>query len=266
VVNVAVAGAGGRMGRMLVEALLDAADLRLSGALVRNGSPLAGQDAGAALGRTTGVVMTSDPDQALRDARILIDFTGPAATLVHLEACVRLHIGMVIGTTGFSAGERELLRAAGKQIGLVVAPNMSVGVNLVFKLLEVAAAALGPQFDVEISEIHHRNKRDAPSGTALRMGEVVARARGTSLEGAAVYERHGANAPRREGSIGFAALRAGDIVGDHTALFAGPGERIEITHRASSRATYAEGSLAAARFLLGASPALYDMQDVLGLR
>jgi 4-hydroxy-tetrahydrodipicolinate reductase len=264
-VNIAVAGATGRMGRMLIEAVAAHSGFRLSGALVRLGSAAVGQDATAFLGRTSGVIITDQIDVALQDARILIDFTVPAATLAHCAACALQGTAMVIGTTGLSDADKKALAAAARRIGIVFSPNMSVGVNLVFKLLAVAAAALDESYDVEIVEAHHREKRDAPSGTALRMGEVIAKARGSDLKDWAVFGRQGTDARRAEGSIGFAALRGGDIVGDHTALFAGAGERIEITHRSASRATYAQGSLRAAQFLAGKPPGLYDMQDVLGL-
>jgi 4-hydroxy-tetrahydrodipicolinate reductase len=196
---------------------------------------------------------------------ILIDFTRPEPTLAHLAYCVKMRKKIVIGTTGFDAAGRERVNEAARQIGVVLAPNMSIGVNLSLKLLELSARVLGPAFDVEIIEAHHRHKVDAPSGTAKRMGEAIAQARGSSLEAQTLpADRNGA---RPAGRIGFAVVRAGEIVGDHTALFAGPGERLEITHRAESRRTFADGALRAARWLAAKSePGLYDMQDVLGLR
>ncbi len=264
--RIAIAGCGGRMGRMLVEAVAAAPDCRLAGALARPGSPLLGQDAGAALGLRTGVPVAAEPEQALRDSAFLIDFTRPEATLAHLHACVAAGVAMVIGTTGFDAEGLLRIADAARHIPLVFSPNMSVGVNVVLKLLEQAGRALGSGFDIEVIEAHHRHKVDAPSGTALKMGEVVARAAGRDWPGDAVWARHGHTGARAAESIGFAVVRGGDIVGDHTVLFAGTGERVEITHKSSSRATYAEGSLRAVRFLDGRAPGLYDMHDVLGLK
>jgi 4-hydroxy-tetrahydrodipicolinate reductase len=264
--RVAVAGASGRMGRMLIEAVARSADLALTGALDLPGSPAIGQDAAAFLGRDSGVRVTDDLRAGLAGADVLVDFTRPEGTLAHLAACRALGVNAVIGTTGFSAAQKAEIAGHADAIAIVMAPNMSVGVNVVMKLLEVAAGALdAADYDAEIVEIHHRQKVDAPSGTALQMGEVVAAARGTTLEAAAVHARHGDTGARRTGSIGFAALRGGDIVGDHTVLFAGNGERIEITHRSSSRANYAEGSLRAARFLRGRKSGLFGMAAVLGL-
>lgn len=264
--RVALAGCQGRMGRALLEAVAAAPDCELHGALVRAGSPLLGQDAGAALGLRTGVALSADPRHALRDAQCLIDFTRPTATLEHLGVCAELGVAMVIGTTGFDADGLHRIDAAARRIPVVLAPNMSVGVNVVLKLLEQAASALRDGFDIEIIEAHHRHKVDAPSGTALKIGEAVARGAGRDLERDAVWSRHGHTGERAPGSIGFSVVRGGDIVGDHTVLFAGTGERIEITHKSSSRATYAEGSLRAVRFLAARAPGLYDMHDVLGLK
>ena len=264
--RVAVAGSSGRMGRMLIEAISESSDCRLSGALDRAEGPGIGHDAGAPLGLHTGVEVVSDLRQGLRDAQFLIDFTRPQATLQHVEACEPSGIAMVIGTTGFDADGLRRIEAAARRIPIMLAPNMSVGVNVVLKLLEHAARALREGYDIEIIEAHHRHKVDAPSGTALKMGEVVARAAGRDLQRDAVWSRHGHTGARAEGSIGFSVVRGGDIVGDHTVLFAGTGERIEITHKSSSRATYAEGSLRAVRFLAGRAPGLYDMHDVLGLK
>jgi 4-hydroxy-tetrahydrodipicolinate reductase len=263
--RVAVAGSSGRMGRMLIEATLDQADLALSGALDLPDSPALGADAGAALGRRTGVRVTADLAEGLRGAEVLIDFTRPEGTLAHLAACRALGVAAVVGTTGFSAAQKAELGALAQHLPVVWAPNMSVGVNVMLRLLAQAAKALGPAYDIEVIEAHHRHKVDAPSGTALAMGEVLARARGLQLERDGVFARHGHTGERAAGSIGFATVRGGDIVGDHTVLFAGSGERIEITHRSSSRANYAEGSLRAARFLRGRAPGLYGMDDVLGL-
>ena len=260
--RVAIAGASGRMGRALIEAVARSSDLVLAAALDVPGSAALGSDAAAFLGQPSGVTIGSDVRAALAASEVLIDFTRPEGTLEHLARCRELGVAAVVGTTGFDAAQKALVACHAEHIPIVVAPNMSVGVNVVMKLLDVAARALGDGFDVEILETHHRMKIDAPSGTALGMGEVVAAARGKPLDSVAVFERDG---ERRPGSIGFASLRGGDIVGDHTVLFAGSGERIEITHRSSSRATYAEGSLRAARFVLGRRPGLYGMDQVLGL-
>jgi 4-hydroxy-tetrahydrodipicolinate reductase len=264
-VTVAIAGSSGRMGRTLIEAALEAGDIRIGAALDRAGSPDIGRDCAEFLGRRTGVAIVDDPAR-VRDAQVLIDFTRPEGTLVHLEHCVANGVAMVIGTTGFDGAGRAAIRAASEKIAIVFSPNMSVGVNATLKLLEVAAKILSSGYDVEIIEAHHRHKVDAPSGTALAMGEAVARALGTELDDVAVYARHGITGARKPGTIGFAAIRGGDIVGDHTVLFAGLGERIEITHRSASRMTYALGALRAARFLVARSHGLFDMQDVLGLR
>lgn len=264
--NVAIAGASGRMGRALIEAVTQAADLRLSAALERPGSPFAGRDAGELVGTPCGVTVRTDPEAALPGSQVLIDFTRPEGTLKHLALCRAQGIAMVIGTTGFTPEQKALIREAAEEIGIVFAPNMSVGVNVVLKLLDMAARVLAEGYDVEIIEAHHRHKVDAPSGTALRMGEVVAAALGRDLAQCAVYGREGVTGERLPSTIGFATVRGGDIVGDHTVLFAGIGERIEITHKASSRATFAMGALRAARFLAEHPRGLYDMQDVLGLR
>jgi 4-hydroxy-tetrahydrodipicolinate reductase len=267
--RIAIAGASGRMGRMLVEAVLNSGDCQLSGALDRADSPALGSDPGAFAGRSTGVTVTADLHEGLRGAQVLIDFTRPEGTLAHLAACARLGVRAVVGTTGFSAQQQAQLRAHALQQALVFAPNMSVGVNVVLQLLRQAAAALGPGYDVEVLEMHHRHKVDAPSGTALAMGEAVAAARGTTLAVDGVFTRHGHTGERAAGRIGFATLRGGDVVGDHTVIFAGTGERIEISHKSSSRANYAEGSLRAARFLAALPPGtagLYGMDDVLARR
>jgi len=263
--RLAIAGASGRMGRMLIDAVLAAPDCALAGALDQPGSPAIGQDAGAHAGRHTGVAITHELAQGLANAQVLIDFTRPEGTLAHLAACQALGVKAVIGTTGFSAEQKAEIGAIARQIAVVMAPNMSVGVNVVLRLLAQAAQALNQGYDIEIIEAHHRHKVDAPSGTALAMGEVVAGALGRSLKDCAVYGREGVTGERDPSTIGFATVRGGDIVGDHTVLFAGTGERIEISHKASSRAGYAQGSLRAARFLAAHASGLYDMNDVLGL-
>jgi 4-hydroxy-tetrahydrodipicolinate reductase len=264
--RIAITGASGRMGRTLIEAVLEARDLELVGALDAAGTPSIGRDAGEFLGRATGVTISADLSVALARADLLIDFTRPEGTLLHLAHCAANGVRMVIGTTGFDEAGRSAIAAASERIGIVSAPNMSVGVNVTLKLLDVAARLLSEGFDVEILEAHHRHKVDAPSGTALRMGEVIAAARGQSLDAVAAWARHGVTGERDPSAIGFAVVRGGDIVGDHSVMFAGTGERIEITHRSTSRATYAEGSLRACRFLADRAAGLYDMQDVLGLR
>ena len=264
-VNIAVAGAGGRMGHMLIEAVLASGDTRLSGALDVAGSPALGTDAGAFLGRSTGVTVTADLRQGLEGADVLIDFTRPEGTLAHLAVCRELGVRMVIGTTGLDAAAKAAIGATATALPIVLAPNMSVGVNVMLRLLDLAARSLAQGYDIEVIESHHRHKVDAPSGTALAMGETVARALGRELKDCAVYAREGVTGERDPSSIGFATVRGGDIVGEHTVMFAGTGERIEITHRSSSRANYAAGSLRAARFLMGRAPGLYGMDDVLGL-
>jgi 4-hydroxy-tetrahydrodipicolinate reductase len=251
---------------MLVEAVRDSADCVLSGALDRAGSPAVGQDAGAFAGHTMGVAISADLGAGLSGSRFLIDFTRPEGTLAHLRECVKHGVNVVIGTTGFSEAQKVEIAEAAQQIAIVMAPNMSVGVNVTLKLLEMAAKALSTGYDIEIIEAHHRHKVDAPSGTALKMGEVIADALGRDLKDCAVYAREGVTGERDPSSIGFATIRGGDIVGDHTVLFAGTGERIEVTHKSSSRVTYAQGSLRAVRFLADKRSGLYDMFDVLGLR
>jgi 4-hydroxy-tetrahydrodipicolinate reductase len=263
--NIAVAGASGRMGRMLVEAIAQADDLALSGALDRAGSPSIGMDAGAFSGQLAGVAITSHLEQGLQEAACLIDFTRPEGTLEHLAFCAERGIKLVIGTTGFDEAGKAAIRAAAEKTAIVFAPNMSVGVNVTLKLLEMAAKSLSEGYDIEIIEAHHRHKVDAPSGTALKMGEVIADALGRDLKECAVYGREGVTGERDPSTIGFATIRGGDIVGDHTVLFAGTGERIEISHKSSSRVTYAHGALRAARFLADKRTGLYDMQDVLSL-
>jgi 4-hydroxy-tetrahydrodipicolinate reductase len=263
--KIAVAGASGRMGRMLIEAIRNAPDMQLSGALDVAGAPGLGADAASFTGKPAGVLIESDLAKGLADAGYLIDFTRPEGTLKHLEYCAAHGIRMIIGTTGFDAAGKAAIAAAAKKTAIVFAPNMSVGVNVTMKLLELAAKSFSEGYDIEIIEAHHRHKVDAPSGTAIKMGEVIAAALGRDLNDVAVYAREGVTGERDPSSIGFATIRGGDIVGDHTVLFAGIGERIEISHKSASRVTYAHGSLRAARFLAGKSSGLYDMQDVLGL-
>lgn len=260
--RIAIAGAGGKMGRMLIETVLDSQDLELAAALELPDSPLLGTDAGSGLGRTAGVRITDDLD-ALAVADCLIDFTRPEGTLAHLQACVQHQVKCVIGTTGFDTAGKQAIRTASQQTAIVFAPNMSIGVNATLKLLDMAARLLNSGYDVEVFEAHHRNKVDAPSGTALAMGQTVAQAWGVQLDDVADWARHGETGPRETGHIGFSVVRGGDIVGDHTVYFCGIGERIEITHRSSSRATYAQGSLRAARYLARKEFGLFDMQDVL---
>jgi 4-hydroxy-tetrahydrodipicolinate reductase len=263
--KIAIAGSSGRMGRMLIEAVLATPDLQLHGALDIEASPALGQDAAAFLGRASGVPITAELDAGLRGADVLIDFTRPEGTMAHLQACQRLGVKAVIGTTGFTEAQKAQIAQHAAANAIVMAPNMSVGVNVVLKLLDVATRALAEGHDIEVIEAHHRHKVDAPSGTALKMGEVIAAALGRELKDCGVFAREGHTGERVPGTIGFSAIRGGDIVGDHTVLFAGTGERIEITHRSNSRAGYAEGSLRAARFLAGRAAGLYGMDDVLAL-
>jgi len=265
-VRVAIAGASGRMGRALIEATLGAEDLTLAATLEIAGSPALGADAGESLGVQTGVAIAADVDAAIAVSDSLIDFTRPEGAIAHAEACVKQGKSVVIGTTGFSAPQRERIAIAARRIPIAMAPNFAVGVNVLFKLVDVAARALGEDFDVEIIEAHHRHKVDAPSGTALRIGEIAAQALGRDLGQSAVHGRSGDTGERSRSAIGFHAVRGGDIVGEHTVMFAGTGERIELVVRSASRTTYALGALRAARYLQGKPPGLYDMQDVLGLR
>jgi 4-hydroxy-tetrahydrodipicolinate reductase len=265
-IKLAVAGASGRMGKMLIEAALASPDFELVGALDRADSPTIGRDAGESLGKQTGVMVQSDLALGLAKADCLIDFTQPGGTLAHLEACASRGVKMVIGTTGFDPAGKVKITEAAQQTSIVFAPNTSIGVNATFKILEVAANILSEGYDVEVIEAHHHNKIDAPSGTALRMGEVVAKALGRNLEKVAEHGREGHTGARQPQNIGFHAIRGGDLVGDHTVMFIGMGERIEITHRSSSRANYAQGALRACRFLMGQHKGLFDMQDVLGLK
>ena len=263
---ICIAGAGGRMGRMLIEAIHTADDCRLAGALDVPDSPGIGLDASGFLGHASGVTITSDIRHALKGCDVLIDFTRPEGTMAHVALCREMGVKMVIGTTGFSDAQKATIDAATQDIAIMMAPNMSVGVNVTLKLLEMAAKAMSEGYDIEVIEAHHRHKVDAPSGTALKMGEVMATAMGRDLKQCAVYSREGHTGERDPSSIGFATIRGGDIVGDHTVLFAGTGERIEITHKSSSRSTYAQGGLRAVRFLAQHKTGMFDMFDVLGLR
>ena len=253
-VRVAIAGASGRMGLALLEAAASTEGVTLGAAV----------DISAAT--WGGVSIGTDVASALENSDVLVDFTRPEGTLRHVAQCVESKRAIVIGTTGFTPAQLADIRAAAKQIAIVMAPNMSVGVNVAMRLVELAARSLGPDYDVEVFEMHHRKKVDAPSGTALKLGEVAAAARGASLDKDGVFERYGNTGERKGGSIGFSVARGGDVVGDHTVYFAGPGERIEITHRSASRANYAQGAMRAAKFVAGRAPGLFDMQDVLGLR
>ncbi|MCK5893430.1 MAG: 4-hydroxy-tetrahydrodipicolinate reductase [Endozoicomonadaceae bacterium] len=265
--NVAVVGAAGRMGRMLVTALQQVEGVALTVAIDRPDSSLIGVDVGELVGLgKTGVALTSDLASHVADFDVVIDFTAPSYTLSNVALCRRYGKATVVGTTGFTADQKVILEDAGSDIPLVFAPNMSMGVNLVFKLLDVAARVLGDDVDIEVTEIHHRHKVDAPSGTALHMGAVIAEALGRDLNTCAVYGREGQTGERNRNTIGFATVRAGDVVGEHTVMFAAEGERVEITHKASSRMTFARGAVRAASWLMNQEKGLFDMQDVLGLR
>lgn len=265
-IRVAVTGASGRMGRMLIEAITASDDCVLAGAIDMPGSTAIGQDAAAFLGRTSGVHISADLKAGLANAQVLIDFTRPEGTLAHMAACRELGIKLVIGTTGFTEAQKAEIAAQAQHMAIVMSANMSVGVNVMMRLLDVAARALSQGYDIEIIEAHHRHKVDAPSGTALAMGETIAAALGKNLKDCAVYAREGVTGERDPSTIGFATIRGGDIIGDHTALFAGTGERIEITHKSGTRAGYAQGSLRAVRFLADKTTGLFNMNDVLGLK
>jgi len=266
-INAVVTGAGGRMGVAIINAIAATDGIKLSGALEREDSPFLGKDAGevAAAGKA-GVKITDDVERAARNADVIIDFSTPDATMKVLETASVLGISMVIGTTGFSHQQREHIKEVGRKTSIVMAPNMSIGVNLLLKLVSDAARTLGPDYDIEIIEAHHRHKKDAPSGTALRIAEVIAESTGRDLEKVAVYERNGIIGERRPEEIGIQTIRAGDIVGDHTVMFGTVGERVEIVHKASSRATFAIGAVKAALWLSDKPDGLYDMQDVLGFK
>jgi 4-hydroxy-tetrahydrodipicolinate reductase len=263
--RIAIAGAAGRMGHALIEACLATQGLTLTAALEAAGNPAIGRDAGELAGQGACGVQVADSLDRCAVFDVLVDFTRPEPTLAHLAWCRTHARRMVIGTTGFDAAGKAAIESAARDIGIVFAPNMSVGVNLCLSLLETAAHVLGEEADIEIIEAHHRHKVDAPSGTALAMGETMARALGRSLKDCAVYGREGHTGAREHATIGFATVRGGDIVGDHTALFALDGERVEITHKASSRLTFARGALRAAGWLIQKEHGLYDMRAVLGL-
>jgi 4-hydroxy-tetrahydrodipicolinate reductase len=266
-IRVAIHGAAGRMGHALVTACVQTDNLQLAAALEHPGSPSLGADAGVAAGiAPTGILISADLAAVVDNFDVLIDFTRPEPGLAALELCRRHGKSMVIGTTGFTDAQRASIDQAAQEIPIMLAPNMSVGVNLCLKLLEIAAKVIGDNTDIEIIEAHHRHKVDAPSGTALRMGEVVAEALGRDLKTCAVWGREGHTGERDPKSIGFSVIRAGDIVGEHTVMFADEGERVEITHNASSRMTFAKGAMRAAGWLAGKPAGLFDMQDVLGLK
>jgi 4-hydroxy-tetrahydrodipicolinate reductase len=267
--KLAIAGAGGRMGQALIEAALASDDFDIASALDVEGSPFLAHDAGERFGRTTGVLVATDIDSAVRAADVLIDFTRPAGTMAHVAACAKHRVAAVIGTTGLDASQQAELNTHAETTPIVYAPNMSVGVNVLQELVERAASALGPAYDIEIVEMHHKHKVDAPSGTALQLGKAAAAGRGVDFASSALYAREGEIGARKPDTIGFAALRGGDVVGEHTVIFAGAGERIELTHRATSRQNFAAGALRAARFIAekrnGGRNGLFDMRDVLGL-
>ena len=265
-IKLVVAGSAGRMGRALIEAVLDAPDLALAAALEQKGNAHVGEPVNEPVGGSGGIRIIDDIAKAVADAGVFVDFTRPEGTLAHLAACRQQRVNMVIGTTGFGDVQKKEIATATRDIAIVMSPNFSVGVNVAFRLLEVAARALGGGYDVEIVEAHHRHKVDAPSGTALRMGDVVAHALGRDLKKHAVYGREGVTGERKDETIGFATIRGGDLVGDHTVMFIGAGERLEISHRASSRANFANGALRAARFVAKQKSGLFDMADVLGFK
>ena len=269
-IRLAIAGAGGRMGQALIEAALGSPDFAIVAALDVGDSAAIGRDAGERFGRTTGAIVGADVDAAVRSADVLIDFTRPAGTLVHLAACARHGVAGVVGTTGLDAAQRDALAAHANAVPIVFAPNMSVGVVVLADLVERAARALGPTFDIEILEMHHKLKVDAPSGTALQLGQAAAAGAGMDFAANALFAREGHTGERRAGTIGFATLRGGDVVGDHTVIFAGAGERVELAHRATSRQNFAAGALRSARYVAAkraqSASGLFDMRDVLGLR
>jgi 4-hydroxy-tetrahydrodipicolinate reductase len=265
--RIGIVGADGRMGHALIKACIDTPNVTLAAAVERRGSPTVGQDAGEIAGISKlDLRVTDDLAAVIAGLDAVIDFTRPESTLANLALCRANGTRLIIGTTGFTPEQRAEIESTAHSLPIVLAPNMSVGVNLCLKLLEIAARVIGNQTDIEIVEAHHRHKVDAPSGTALRMGEVVAKALGRDLRDCAVYGREGNTGERDSKTIGFSVIRAGDIVGDHTVLFADEGERVEITHKASSRMTFAKGAVRAATWLMDKQPGLYDMQDVLGLR
>lgn len=263
---VTILGASGRMGRALIDSLLRTPSLRLSGAVERAGNPLIGSDAGLMIGAAaTGVAISDSLPAALAESAVLVDFTGPAATMAALAACVSAKRPIVIGTTGFTPEQKDAIAKAALVIPVCIAANYSVGVNVALKLVELAARTLGDDYDVEIVEAHHRHKVDSPSGTALAFGEAAAAGLDRDLRSNAIYGREGQIGARKKETIGFATVRGGDVVGDHTVLFLGDGERVEISHRASSRTNFASGALRAAEWLASQPPGLYSMRDVLQL-
>ncbi len=264
--KIVIAGASGRMGHALLAGVFEDAGLQLYGALDRAGSSSIGRDAGELFGKNAGVYISDDANETLEGADVLVDFTRPEASMDYLEICQRHGVKMVIGTTGFTVEQKAKIAAAAKDVAIVFAPNMSVGVTLLISLVEQAAKVLKDGYDIEVVEMHHRHKVDAPSGTALRLGEAAAKGIGQDLKDCAIYAREGVTGEREAGKIGFATLRGGDVVGDHTVVLAGIGERVELTHKASSRATFAQGALRAAKFLAGKQAGLYDMRDVLDLK
>ncbi len=265
--RIAIAGASGRMGKALIETLSAHTGAQLTAAIGNPGSSLQGVDVGELAGvGTLGVTLGADLAAVSQQFDVLIDFSTPAATLQHAALCAEQGLGLVVGTTGFSAEERAQLEAYGQRIPLCIAANFSTGVNLCLKLLDTAAKVMGNDADIEIYEAHHRHKVDAPSGTALRMGEVVAAALDRDLATEAIYGREGLTGARERSKIGFATARGGDVVGDHTVMFLADGERVEITHKASSRQSFSRGAVRAALWLARQQPGLYDMQDVLDLR
>jgi 4-hydroxy-tetrahydrodipicolinate reductase len=268
VTAIAVHGAAGRMGRTVLELLLDDPQARLVAAVDRHGHAALGQDAAVLIGRPepVRVQLTEDLDRALAEAQVAIDFSSPAATLTLLERCAAARVAAVVGTTGMDSATEHALRALAEVAPVVAAPNFSVGVNVLWALAERAVALVGTEFDLEIIDIHHKQKVDAPSGTALRLAEVVARARGLDPQRAAVHGREGIVGARRAEEVGIHALRGGDVVGDHTLMLAGPGERIELTHRAHGRHIFARGAIRAAHWVINRAPGLYGMADVLGIR
>ncbi|GLS83660.1 4-hydroxy-tetrahydrodipicolinate reductase [Paraferrimonas haliotis] len=265
--RIAVAGANGRMGKILVEAAAVDDSVNLTVATVRPGSSLIGVDAGELAGvGNIGVQLSDDLSSNIDDFDVLIDFTSPEACLSHISLCEKHRKSVVVGTTGLSEQELANVGLSAQHIAIVFAPNMSVGVNLMWKLLEVATEVMGEYADIEIQETHHRHKKDAPSGTALKMGEVIANKLNRDLKDVAVYGREGLTGERDSKTIGFATTRAGDVIGDHTALFADLGERLEITHKSSSRMTYGKGAMRAVKWVVEQPSGLYDMQQVLGLK
>lgn len=264
--KVVIAGCSGRMGLALLSSVFADDGLELHGALDSATNESLGQDAGALLGKQTGISITSDVNEAIKGADVLVDFTRPEATMTYLDACQQQKVKLVIGTTGFTDAEKVKISEAANQVGVVFAPNMSAGVTLLINLVEQAASILKDDFDIEVVEMHHKHKVDAPSGTALRLGEAAAAGIGEDLNDVAVYAREGVTGAREDGKIGFATLRGGDVVGDHTVVFAGTGERVELTHKASSRATFALGALRASKYLADKPNGLFDMRDVLGLK